>query len=304
MKPITFSKSFIFDQDIIKVQDLLVEDDFSYEIKETDLVISGKITGSGSAKSELDLYPFSFAIDVDCLLSLAKIDCLTDLKLNFKEYKTAIDGKLVTVTLKYELFGNGEPYKDVVTKEDKDFQRELYEAVSAQLPAEPQPFLDSEFKAKIDEIVGSDVEIISTLESLEPLDSFEDLDEDDSTIEFEPPAEIETPVIDAEPIPFPEPVEKPVFRDTVEELPVMSPTDIKKDPIEQSASEKPMVVSAKKSDLFSTEKYEIAYLYYKVKEGEDYESVADKFHKDPTLLRSCNASKTLKDGVLLKIPNR
>ena len=34
MKPITFTKSFIFEENIVKVQDFLVEDDFSYEIKD------------------------------------------------------------------------------------------------------------------------------------------------------------------------------------------------------------------------------------------------------------------------------
>ena len=64
MKPITFTKSFIFEENIVKVQDFLVEDDFSYEIKDSDLSISGKISGSGSAKSEVDTYPFTFIIDV------------------------------------------------------------------------------------------------------------------------------------------------------------------------------------------------------------------------------------------------
>lgn len=173
MKPITFTKSFIFEENIVKVQDFLVEDDFSYEIKDSDLSISGKISGSGSAKSEVDTYPFTFIIDVDCLLSLAKIDCLTDLKLRFKDYKSTIDGKLLTLTIRYELFGNGEVYKDVITKEDKSLQRKLYDTMTSSTVIEDvNPAIDSNFKEKIEKILDEKVEVISTLDELKPLDSF------------------------------------------------------------------------------------------------------------------------------------
>lgn len=276
MKPITFTKSFIFDQDIQKVTDLLIEDDFLYEIKETDLVIKGKITGSGSAQSELDQFPLSFIIDVDCILSLTKIDCLTDLKLRFKDYRVNLDKKLVNLTIRYELLGNGEPYKEVVTKESKDLQRELYDAVQSTLPKEPEPFLDASFKEKLDEILGEDVEVISTFDSLEPLTSF-DAHEDTKMM-----VEEEMPVL--EPIKMEVALENPKPVNIEEEKPVVIP------------------IMPKKESIFKEERYAVAYIYYKAKNGDSYESIANIFKIDPSKLILENQNKVLKFGSLVKIP--
>lgn len=276
MKPITFTKSFIFDQDIVKVTDLLIEDDFLYEIKETDLVIKGKITGSGSAQSELDQFPLSFIIDVDCILSLTKIDCLTDLKLRFKDYRVNLDKKLVNLTLRYELLGNGEPYKEVITKENKDLQRDLYNAVQSTLPKEPEPFLDAAFKEKLEGIIGEDVEVISTFDSLEPLTSF-DVNEDNKMI-----VEEELPVL------------TPSEMEVVLETP--KPIDV--------VEEKPLVVpeAPKRDSIFKEERYAVAYIYYKAKDGDTYESIANIFKIDSDKLVRENQNKALKFGALVKIP--
>ena len=255
MKPITFTKSFIFEENIVKVQDFLVEDDFSYEIKDSDLSISGKISGSGSAKSEVDTYPFTFIIDVDCLLSLAKIDCLTDLKLRFKDYKSTIDGKLLTLTIRYELFGNGEVYKDVIM-------------TSSTVIEDVNPAIDSNFKEKIEKILDEKVEVISTLDELKPLDSFsKEIDE------------IEEAKI--QPIPFVAPIEKYDDRKNVED-----------NKIEEN-----------KETIFK-EKYVVTYIYYKVKDSDNYSNVSEKFKVSEKDLRDCNSSKDIRPGMLLKIPNK
>lgn len=269
MKPITFTKSFIFEENIVKVQDFLVEDDFSYEIKDSDLSISGKISGSGSAKSEVDTYPFTFIIDVDCLLSLAKIDCLTDLKLRFKDYKSTIDGKLLTLTIRYELFGNGEVYKDVITKEDKSLQRKLYDTMTSSTVIEDvNPAIDSNFKEKIEKILDEKVEVISTLDELKPLNSFsKEIDE------------IEEAKI--QPIPFVAPIEKYDDRKNVEDN----------------------KIEEKKETIFK-EKYVVTYIYYKVKDSDNYSNVSEKFKVSEKDLRNCNSSKDIRPGMLLKIPNK
>lgn len=320
MKPITFTKSFIFDQDIVKVTDLLVEDDFSYDIRKGDLLIRGQISGSGSAKSELDVFPFTFSIDVDCLLALTLIDCLSDLRLQFKEYRTAIDGKLVTLTLKYELFGNGEPYKEVVTKESPEFEENLLRALGGTDAPGAAPLLDSSLRAAIADIIDGDVEVISTLETLEPLDSTVAPDLDDEVEikieapelegvkrEEKPAPETEEPSAPSEPKMTVAPAEKDKdlkSESTVEpSKPEIKPESKSQDEPKFEQKQVSECVIETKEELFA-EKYEIAYLFYKVKAGDDYQTIARLFKADPELLRSENRGKDLQDGTLVKIPRR
>ena len=84
-----------------------------------------------------------------------------------------------------------------------------------------------------------------------------------------------------QPIPFVAPIEKYDDRKNVED-----------NKIEEN-----------KETIFK-EKYVVTYIYYKVKDSDNYSNVSEKFKVSEKDLRDCNSSKDIRPGMLLKIPNK
>ena len=80
MRPITFNKAIILKNMIIGVENIYIEDNFNYSMDGNDLKILGKITIKYLVNDGLNKKEEETDIDVDCVLTLAKIDCRKDLK--------------------------------------------------------------------------------------------------------------------------------------------------------------------------------------------------------------------------------
>ena len=145
MRPITFNKAIILKNMIIGVENIYIEDNFNYSMDGNDLKILGKITIKYLVNDGLNKKEEETDIDVDCVLTLAKIDCKKDLSLRFKDYKVIMDEHLLRFYLHYDLVGNGEK---IISAMNKNYENKI----------------DKESIAKIQELLkDEDVEVITTL---------------------------------------------------------------------------------------------------------------------------------------------
>lgn len=289
MRPISFSKILIFQEKISAVEDVFIEDNFVYHLDGQDFKTSGKIKISGRAKGELDSYDFSENVDVDCLLSLAAIDCLGDLRLQFKDYMVYIDERIVRFNLRYELFGNGE--KVLAFKEigSEAVEEKVLKALnrSFEVPTEDEDRVEDSAKMIKDLISSGELDIIGA-ENLLPLLSAESEDLDPEEIVIPTPIDESAinPEIKVEVVQEVEPIATVEKKDQ-EVVPVAPATTIPE----------------AKDKLFAEESYVIGFFFVKVdKDGESYESLAQRFKIDPEALREANKTKPLSRGQLVKIP--
>lgn len=149
MRPITFNKAIILKNMIIGVENIYIEDNFNYSMDGNDLKILGKITIKYLVNDGLNKKEEETDIDVDCVLTLAKIDCKKDLSLRFKDYKVIMDEHLLRFYLHYDLVGNGE--KIISFQEIAPCMKE--EKIIAAMNKNYENKIDKESIAKIQELL-------------------------------------------------------------------------------------------------------------------------------------------------------
>ena len=160
MRPITFNKVIILKNMRIGVENIYIEDNFNYSMDGNDLKILGKITIKYLVNDGLNKKEAETDIHVDCVLTLAKIDCKKDLSLRFKDYKVIMDEHLLRFYLHYDLVGNGE--KIISFQEIAPCMKE--EKIIAAMNKNYENKIDKESIAKIQELLkDEDVEVITTL---------------------------------------------------------------------------------------------------------------------------------------------
>lgn len=312
MRPITFSKILIFQEKISAVEDVFIEDSFVYRLEGQDFKTTGQIKISGRAKGELDSYDFSEKVDVDCLLSLAAIDCLSDLRLQFKDYMVYLDERIVRFNLRYELYGNGEKVLAFKEIAGEVVEEKVLKALNRSFGnAENERDSTAVEAKKIQDLIASGELDIIGAENLLPL-----LAADSEPLEAEeiklpspineesvaPAVPLESKPIEPEPLPAaaaePAPTFKPplTLSEAVPEPPVGAEKAV---PAEEVKAEAP----AAKESLFGPENYVVSFFFVKVdKDDETYDSIAGRFNVDPQALRDANRTKPLSRGQLVKIP--
>lgn len=299
MRPITFSKILIFQEKISAVEDVFIEDSFVYRLEGQDFKTTGQIKISGRAKGELDSYDFSEKVDVDCLLSLAAIDCLSDLRLQFKDYMVYLDERIVRFNLRYELYGNGEKvlaFKEIAGEvvEEKVLKALNRSFGNAEDERDPTAV---EAKKIQDLIASGELDIIGA-ENLLPL-----LAADSEPLEAE---EIKLPSpINEESVAPAVPLESKPFEPAAaaEPAPTFKPPLTLSEAVPEPPVEAEKAVPAAKESLFGPENYVVSFFFVKVdKDDETYDSIAGRFNVDPQALRDANRTKPLSRGQLVKIP--
>lgn len=280
MRPITFTKLMVFKSKVLSLADIYIENDINYDLRESELKAKGSIIISGIAKFELEETKFEERLEVDCELTLSKIDCGKDLGLKFKDYTVVIDERLVRFNLRYDLVGNGEKLLSFKEIGDEVLEEQVLKALN-------RDYNDSEASEttanakKIKELFKSgELDIVGAEDLLPILSSdVEDIKEEELAVEpvkiiEEAPIEIEVPLVD-------EPIEK-------KEVELVSPS---------------LANKTKESGLFKEEKYEIAFFFVKAtKDCCSYKDISAKFLIPEEALRSANNNKDLFEGKLVKIP--
>ncbi len=271
MRPITFNRLIVLPEHIVSIKDVYIEDDIHYSMDKEELKCKGFIKINFKANFELETKEMNERIDVDVTLSLAKIDCAQDLKLQFKDYIVNIDDHLLRFTIRYELLGNGE--KVISYKEVGDMKLE-----------------DDLMKA----LVRSDVEV----------ESFKDVSDSIERIIANEGVE----VIGEELVPLTENSVSDIEMSELEEVTIdklnndkVSSRELSEEAMATSSDLKGSEIKEEKNTLFK-EKYDISYFFYKVlDENTSYEDIANKFDIDVTELRKMNKDGDLYKGKLVKI---
>jgi len=275
MRPITLSRLIVFPEKVQSIKDVYIEDDIKYDMNQNDLKCQGKVKINFKVNFELESKNCTEVIDLDVVLSLAKIDCAQDLKLQFKDYIVTFDERLVKFTLRYELLGNGEKVISFKEVADEKIEEDLMKAMNRNDEEEykvDSNMINELLNSENVEVIGADELVPLTTENVEPI---EEISEDTN----EPIEEIE-PVI----------VSKIEARSLKEEN-------------KNSSEEVKDTSSEKKNEKLFKETYKIAYFFYKVdKEEVTYEDIANKFNVDLTLLKNNNKDEKLFKGKLVKIP--
>lgn len=168
MRPITFNRLIVLKEHVVSVKDVYIEDDLNYSIENSELTCKGNIKIKFNVNYELEVKAYEEKIDVEVVLSLAKIDCEQDLKLQFKDYIVNIDDHLIKFIIRYELLGNGE--KIIAFKEvaDSHVENDLMLALLRK-DKDVESFVET--SSMIEDLIDSkDVEVIGA-EDLVPLTS-------------------------------------------------------------------------------------------------------------------------------------
>lgn len=168
MRPITFNRLIVLKEHVVSVKDVYIEDDLNYSIENSELTCKGNIKIKFNVNYELEVKAYEEKIDVEVVLSLAKIDCEQDLKLQFKDYIVNIDDHLIKFIIRYELLGNGE--KIIAFKEvaDSHVENDLMLALLRK-DKDVESFVET--SSMVEDLIDSkDVEVIGA-EDLVPLTS-------------------------------------------------------------------------------------------------------------------------------------
>ncbi|HBD06557.1 MAG TPA: hypothetical protein DCY93_04025 [Firmicutes bacterium] len=269
MRPITLSRLIVFPEKVQSIKDVYIEDDIKYDMNQNDLNCKGKVKINFKVNFELESKNCTEVIDLDVVLSLAKIDCAQDLKLQFKDYIVTFDERLVKFTLRYELLGNGEKVISFKEVADEKIEEDLMKALNRNDEEEykvDQEMINELLNSENVEVIGADELVPLTTDNVEPI---EEVKEEESSIELEP-----------------------VIVSKVEERNIDENKEQTKD-----------ISSEKKNEKLFKETYKIAYFFYKVdREEVTYEDIANKFNVDLDLLKSNNKDEKLFKGKLVKIP--
>ncbi len=273
MRPITLSRLIVFPEKVQSIKDVYIEDDIKYEMNQNDLTCKGKIKINFKVNFELESKNCTEVIDLDVILSLAKIDCAQDLKLQFKDYIVTFDERLVKFTLRYELLGNGEKvisFKEVADEKiEEDLMKALNRNDEEEYKVDPD-MINELLNSENVEIIGADELVPLTTDNVEPI---EEVNEEETSKELDP-----------------------VIVSKIEERSI----DENKEEVKEKTED---VSVEKKSEKLFKETYKIAYFFYKVdKEELSYEDIAAKFNVDLNLLKNNNKDEKLFKGKLVKIP--
>lgn len=268
MNSYVFDKRINLNEDVKKVSSVVLNNDFNYLKLSNGVRVTGKIGISGECKCEDHSFPFKDTMDVDLIVPNENIGDVNSIKLVIDNYDLHIVDEGLTLKVRCSLNGYEEATKmfelEKTLKENfKNIDDNIVQGLRDEIGEDDE-------KKFMDLINGKNVDVISNL------DTYEEVKEDDIPLEVEDSNNDKV-------------IDNTIKGDNKsEEVTLIDNIPTNNNPLP--------------NDLFVEERFVIFSSFYRVRNGDTYESIASKNNIDVQKLKDLNKNKELTEGSLIQIP--
>ncbi len=329
MQPFVLEDRIYLKRDLKAIKDLKCDNSFKYQKEGDGVKITGEIILNGLFCYDEENKEFDKKVPVDIFVPLNKIDQMKDLSLMVDDLSYSSNEHEVVFKIKCHLVGDQDDFEKFEPSQDQMFNELLVEQIldfpKITRKGHRKTF-DKNFLDTIETMIASgdnqQVEVFSSLED-EDLKSYfaNEFNEDDEIIELE---ESMIKYHDTEKeedgsMKIPTTIEedtKESLDEMMEQVPIINESEDKSDIAneEPSHEEKEMApIEPKKNGdsekkdrnrLSFKETYRSSYIFYRVKNGDTLESIAETFNLEPLEIKRLNPHKEIRSDELLELPRK